>query len=305
MKKRCQELWSAWCDFWFTYDNPLALALLRIQLAAVLLWMYAHRHLYNLMDFGPSALIPRDWALRALPEDMRPPFGWFFWPDDLAAGVHGLFLGLLLLILLGVGARWVAWLAWIIHLGFIQRNYSILFGADVISSVFLFYLAFVRSDERLSIMNWKGRRPPPERPPEMVSSMFARLLQVQLVTIYAYTGFEKLRGASWWDGTALWTVLGNPQMVAFDLDFVRNVPLLIAATTFLTIVFEIYWGAAVAHPKTRKLWLWAGVAFHVGIGLLMSLWTFSLVMLAVYWLFIPRASLESCWDRLRSRRMLS
>lgn len=299
-----RALWERWCRFWFGYDNPLALALMRVQLAAVMLWMYVWRHLDNLGDYGPQSMIPRELALSALPEGLRPAFAWFFWPDSAVAGVHGLFLGLLLLMLLGVGTRVAALAIWVLHMGFLQRNYAIVFGADVISAVLLFYLAFARTEDRLSVASlWRREAPPAPRAPEALSSMFARLLQVQIAVIYAYTGFEKLRGASWWDGTALWTVLGNPQMVAFNMDFVRGAPLVIAALTFATILFEIYWPAAVLSRRSRGPWLAAGVLFHAGIGAIMSLWTFSLIMLSAYWLFVPRGALERAWSRLKAGRV--
>lgn len=296
-------MWDRWCRFWFAYDNPLGLALMRVQIIAVMLWMYLWRHLDNLGDYGAQSMIPRDLAVSALPESLRPAFAWFFWPDSAVAGVHGLFLGLLLLILLGVGTRGAALAAWVLHMGFLQRNYAIVFGADVISAVLLFYLAFTRTEDRLSLASlWRRGAPPIARGPEALSSMFARLLQVQIAVIYAYTGFEKLRGASWWDGTALWTVLGNPQMVAFNLDFIRSIPLVVAVLTFLTVIFEIYWPAAVLSRKTRGPWLGAGILFHAGIGAIMSLWTFSLIMLSAYWLFVPAGALERAWIRLRTGR---
>lgn len=299
MKTHFRRVWEKWCEFWFGYDNPLGLALLRIQLGLVMLWMYLQRQFFGLGDFGSSAMIPREWAIRALPQDMRPPFAWFFWPDGWSPVVHGIFLVLLVLIVLGVRVRWFAGLAWVIHLGFIQRNYSVQFGADVISSVVLFYLAWTRSDERLSLLDcWRRGSNPRVRGPDVVSSVFARLLQVQLATIYVYTGLEKLRGWSWWDGTALWTVLGNPQMVAFDVGFLRQVPLLISLITFATMLFEIYWAPAVMSSKVRPWWLWAGVAFHCGIGMLMGLWTFSLIMLAVYWLFVSEQDILAVWNRV-------
>lgn len=283
-----RRAWSAWDRFWFGFDHPLGLALTRIQLGLVLVWIYSARQFGSLQWLTGDGMVPRSNALEIMPDSIRPPFGWFLWPDSAAAAVHGLFVVLCVMILLGLGTRWVAWLAWILHMGFIQRNYSILFGADVISALFLLYLAFTRCDERLSLTaRWRGRPASPRAPPGPVSSLFARMLQVQLAVIYLYTGFEKLKGASWWDGTALWTVLGNPQMVKHDLSWVRHFPLAIATITFLTVIFEIYWPAAMlSSPRLRRLWLGAGVLFHSGIGLLMGLWTFSLTMLAPYWLFL-------------------
>lgn len=289
---RCRQFWNSWDHFWFGFDHPLGLALARIQLGLVLIYTYTLRHADSLAAFSEDGMVPRRLALPMIAPGQRPSFGWFeLWPDSATVVVHGLFLLLCVLFTVGAWSRWIGWLAWILHIGFIQRNYSILFGADVISSVLLFYLAFTRCDERLSVRAWLGRVRP-RTAPEALSSAFTRLLQVQLAVIYAYTGLEKLRGASWWDGTALWTVLGNPQMVLFNVDWVRNAPLAIAGITFVTVIFEIYWPFAVAIPRLRPFWLAMGVAFHSGIAILMGLWTFSLVMMSPYWLFLRPQTLD-------------
>jgi hypothetical protein len=217
----------------------------------------------------------------------------------MTAGVHGLFIGLILCFLLGIGTRFVAIFAWVLHMGFLQRNYSILFGADLVLGLILFYLAFTRCEDRLNFWNWLRQRQVPRRAPEALSSAFSRLLQIQLLVIYAYTGFEKLRGASWWDGTALWTVLGNPQMVVVDMGFARNFPLLISVMTFSAVIFEIYFPFAMLIPVLRKPWLFAGVLFHSGIGMMMSLWTFSLSMMAPYWLFLSPAEVDRIFASFR------
>lgn len=282
--------WIQWNRYWFEYQEPLGLALCRIQLGLVLLWMYGVRQFTSISMFSADGMVPREKALLLMADPVRPPFGWFqLWPDAMNAPVHALLVFCCAMIVLGVATPWFGIIAWVIHMGFIQRNYAILFGADVVSCVFLFYLLFTRCDERLSVRAYFRKGPAtPSALRADLSSLFARLLQIQLGVIYMYTGFEKLRGASWWDGTALWTVLGNPQMAEFNMTWVRNFPLLIAATTFVTVIFEIYWPAAVLGNRGRKLWLYAGTSFHLAIGLLLGLWPFSLVMLAPYWLWLAR-----------------
>lgn len=285
------KAWQAWCRFWFEFHSPLGLALVRIQLGLVLSYLYFSRQIFSLEKFAADGMVERGRALSLIPQPIRPPFGWFeLWPDSMNTSVHILFVGLCVMVLLGVSTRWFGLAAWVLHMGFIQRNYSILFGADVISCAFLLYLAFTRCDERLSVKAWLGRAS--SAPAGDVSSLFARLLQVQLGVIYAYTGFEKLKGVTWRDGTALWTVLGNAQMVTMDFSWLRHLSLLLVVLTFVTILFEVYWPLAVISPVLRRPWLAMGVAFHCGIGFMMGLWPFSLIMLSPYWLFLTPEELR-------------
>jgi hypothetical protein len=154
-----QNLGRRWNQFWFEFENPIGLALMRIQISLVLLWIYGHRQFDNMQDYGVNSMIPRDLAISALPYALRPPFPWFFWPDVWAPLVHGIFLILIFMMLFGVATRVGAVLIWILHMGFLQRNYAIVFGADVISAVLLFYFMWTRHNDRLSLSClWNKRK---------------------------------------------------------------------------------------------------------------------------------------------------
>jgi hypothetical protein len=127
---------------------------------------------------------------------------------------------------------------------------------------------------------------------DVVSNSFYRVIQIQLCVIYAYTGFEKLKGNTWWDGTALWSVFANPQMVIWDMTWMSHFPLVIVFITFTTVLFEIYFPVLIWFEKTKRAFLYFGMVFHFGIGLLMSLFSFAFVMLAPYFLFLNSAELD-------------
>ncbi len=42
------------------------------------------------------------------------------------------------------------------------------------------------------------------------------------------------------DGTALWSVMANPQMTTMDFSFLKNIPWVIPVMAYVTILFEIY-----------------------------------------------------------------
>ncbi|MBC7370540.1 MAG: HTTM domain-containing protein [Bdellovibrionaceae bacterium] len=281
---------STWDQFWFGPKQLLNLAFMRVLVTITMLHLYFLRS-WNLDYFMADGIMPRDLALSSLDEIYRPLWGWFFWPDVLTPWVHGFFVFALLLLVLGIGGRVLMMIAWMIHAGFIYRNFGILFGADIMASVFLFYLSFSNACARLSVLNlWRKR--PVLVTSDALSSVMMRMIQFQICIIYAYTGFEKLKGMSWWDGTALWSVFANPQMVYLDYGFLRHVPLVIAVGSFVSILFEIYFPAAMLNRKLKNPWLIVGVLFHLSIGLSMGLMHFSLFMLSTYFLFIETKYLE-------------
>jgi len=296
-KLHWRNVWEVWDKFWFQKEGVLNLAWMRIFLAGTMCYTYFWRT-FNISYFQEGSMLPREYALKIYPEFTRPPFFWCFWPDSWALGVHVLFVGLLLLICLGIANRPLMLATWVLHIGFIQRNYSVLFGADVISCLLLFYLSWTQCCERLRFFS--GIRITPRKETlDILSSVFYRMIQIQMVIIYAYTGFEKLKGATWWDGTALWTVLANPQMTAFDMTWLRHFGILILAGSFIAIIFEIYFPVMVFIPRMKLFWLGLGIIFHGIIGALMGLMTFSLVMLSTYFLFLDSQEISRWSARLR------
>jgi hypothetical protein len=194
-------------------------------------------------------------------------------------------------------------IAWILDMGFIQRNYAVNFGADIIAALFLFYMSFSQSCERLSILNL-FRSKNEFRQSDILSSLMMRMMQVQISVLYAYTGWEKLKGASWWDGTALWSVMANPQMTTMNYDFLRNFPWVIPIIAYVTIIFEVYFPTMIIWKKTRNKWLLIGVFFHSGIAIFLGLGQFALVMMSTYFLFVDPLILEekivSKWEKFRN-----
>lgn len=291
---------KAWDHFWFAPRKLINLALLRLLLVGTMLHLYFLRS-WNISYFTDFSFMPRSLALESIEQFMRPSFAWFFWPDSMAGSFHALYVFLLLLLFLGVGGRAVALAAWVLHMGFLDRNYAAMFGADVIAGVFLFYLAFTDSCARLSVLNLFKKSKPVRVESDFVTSVMMRMMQFQICIIYAYTGFEKLKGASWWDGTALWSVIANPQMVDHDWTFLRHIPIVIAIGSFTSIIFEIYFPAAMLNPKARNYWLMLGVFFHMSIGFVMGLMHFSLVMISTYFLFISPKTLERAVTSVKTR----
>lgn len=282
-----------WNRFWFEYDNLLGLACMRVVLCATLLYMYIFR-MFNMDHYAADSWIPREISAETMPKLLQPAFSWMFWPDSLSTAMHIILIILLLLLLLGIGGRYLMWMAWIINAAFIQRNYSVNFGADIIGNLLLFYMCFTQSCARLSLVN-KAKE---SVRADFVTSAFSRMIQVQMCAIYAFTGWEKLKGGTWWDGTALWNVMANPQMTTMDYTFLREVPFLFPLLAYATIIFEIYFPVMVAWPKTRHFWLFFGLGFHAGIAFLMGLLPFATVMVSTYFLFMDKGLLARWYQKV-------
>jgi hypothetical protein len=278
-------------QFWFRPFSQRALGLFRLIVGSTLFFLYWSRHKDIEFFYSEKGLVPKALALDFFPEFIRPSWLLCFWSDQYLSLIHGSLLFGLLLVTFGIGGRIVIFVTWFLNTAFIQRNYAVNYGADIIGNIWLFYLILTGPGNWFT---WKHfLKGPGYKPAEVMSDWLStigvRLVQVHLCIIYFYTGIEKLKGASWWDGTALWTVLINSQMVVADFEWIKYISVLVVALTWVTILFEIFFTPFVFSKRWRLPVLFFGLVFHLVIGVTMALMPFALIMLAPYPFFLIRA----------------
>ncbi|MGW2270224.1 sporulation-delaying protein SdpB family protein, partial [Streptomyces yangpuensis] len=104
--------------------------------------------------------------------------------------------------------------------------------------------------------------------------------------IYFQSCVAKLPHAEWADGSALYYWINNyafgaPGWLRPALNAVVDNPLGVAALTWGPLVLEIVLAAALLLPqRVRWMLLPAGVLFHLGIAVVMGLWSFAFAMWA-------------------------
>ena len=280
--------WKIWCRFWFEAECDARMRLLRIAVAGLLLCFY----LNVLPDF--RLLYTEDGLLRAgLIEDVFPMKGRFsvfdFFTSDRSIYIaYGLLMVSFLSMVLGFLPRLAAIMAFVLHISFIHRNVTAVFGIDLIATFFLLYLCLANTPKRGVKQSEFSRT---------LQSIALRLVQIQLCIVYAYSGWEKVKGASWWRGDALWYVLSNPQLARFDFTWTSSWPVLLAFMTYSTLLWEIYFPVLIWFPKLRRAMLVGGVMLHGGIAFLISLPFFSLIMLSSYAGFLTEQEALAIEDR--------
>lgn len=298
-----------------TSPSPLAIRLFRLLVGAALLLMYVDRHKDVSFLYGshPFSLLPKESWAQAWLESQRP--SWFFFvPDSFLAWLHGCYLILIVVYMFSWGNRGLTLLTWLLHLYFLLRNPMVWFGADLVANLWLMYSVLLPYTPSLFVKKlFSGFFELPThrtipKPHEgssfkglhtydsdswfssrLLDRIGVLLILSHLMIIYLYTGLEKLRGATWWDGTALWYALANSQMVVWDTTglILNGAYWLIPVLSWLTVCFEIFFPLGVFLPKP---WPWFfivfGLLFHASIGVLMALVPFSLLMMAPY-VFFP------------------
>ena len=294
---------GAWDSFWFKPVDPVSVSCFRFCFCSVLLGMYLIRFFNIRMFFYESGLLSGSSAKALSKLYTDKVFSLVLSSDGLIYFCYLLFIVILFLMAIGVTHRLLAVLAFVLHLMFLQRNPAIVFGADIVATFWLFYLMFSNSDRQVNWAHYflhKRRGLVSERAEkgDWLNTVAMRFIQIQLCVIYMFSGMEKLKGHSWWEGTALWEALSFYDFTALDFSFLLSVPLLSAVLVAFTVLFEIYFPVLVWSPKLRKTMLIVGVFFHLGIGLCLNIYFFSLIMLSAYVVFIPPESLRRFLNKL-------
>lgn len=112
----------------------------------------------------------------------------------------------------------------------------------------------------------------------------AELIRVQVSLVYAIAALAKFGVPRWADGTALWYWLqvptfGLPPALFGLVAPVLQHPSVMVTATYSVLALELSLvGAIWTKGTTSRRLLWAGVAFHVTIAVVLGLWSFGITM---------------------------
>jgi hypothetical protein len=272
-------------------------------------------------------VIDNDWTNRMITVD-RGQYTWsiFFHLHDPAAiwTVHIASLICLVLFTVGLWTRITSVLAWATVVGYWQRCQHCMFGMDTMLIIGTTYLMLGPSGSALSLDRWleqarerKRRGDPKYRLPvePLVSAGFIlRMFQIHFCFIYIASGMSKLLGPAWWSGQAVWGTVANYSFAPLNFAPYRESlrwltqhrllwELFMTSSTVFTLFVEISFAYLVWLPSWRWLMVIGSIMLHLGIGVLMGLVGFSLMMITLVFSFIPpeavRQELES-WTGRRS-----
>jgi Vitamin K-dependent gamma-carboxylase len=277
-------------QFLFPTEPDAWLGILRFGLGLqVTFYSLSLRNDWNyLLSATPSGLINRNLAeaLLSVESHFVPRLGWLValgahvglreetvlsiaWICLLAAG-WGLFLGL--------ACRFSAILAWFLHLCAAKSGGFVSYGVDNFMTIGLFYLMLSPLPDRYSL-DWRLRKSPSKDPQFL--GFWHRVLQLHLCLIYFFSGLTKCLGRGWWDGSSVWRALIRPPFNVIDPDILVKWKYLFPVAGIFICTLEIGYPFLIWNNKTRKTWLICICAMHVGIGLMMGMYLFALIMIVL------------------------
>jgi uncharacterized membrane protein YphA (DoxX/SURF4 family) len=321
------------CRWWTEPVRAERLAALRIGLAAVLLVDLFTTYLPGLhVFFGQGSLGQPSFFEHWF---KGPRWQWSLLhgvEDPLAIRVAMVFwVVATVFMLLGFWTRLSVVLVWVLSVSFENVNPYSDNAGDQVRNIALFYLMLCPCGAAWSLDNlwarWLGRhdswlsrflgRPPG---PVYVSPWALRLLLIQMAYIYCFNGIYKAFGEEWRRGNSLYYVLNDLTLARWSYaQFPIPVPLtrlLTKTVMFWEITFPLWlllpwvvaglwrirslrsrFTAALIRflRRLRVLILLFGVAFHLGIFLMLEIGGFGPYMICLYLPIVP-------WERWIGRR---
>jgi hypothetical protein len=244
---------------------------------------------------------------------------WFHVTDpNWIVVIHVGILVCMLLFALGLWTPVTGLVTWLGMLSYVNRASTTFFGMDTIMNVLVLYLTLAHLFARpgtlalsLDRLIWRYRQlrlglARPDMPGDTMASSatFAiRLMQIHFCIIYLASGLSKLMGPAWWNGTAVWYTVANPEFSALHLRYYLDLmtwlashrilwEICITGGTAFTLILEISFPFLVWNRRWRWLMVIGAVLLHTGIALLMGLVGFSLMMLALLVSFIPPSTVR-------------
>jgi uncharacterized membrane protein YphA (DoxX/SURF4 family) len=281
---------GGWNTFWYTPADPALLGIIRILVGSMLLYTHGIWGLALDDFFGPSGWISRD-LVDVVENDQLVYSFWWLVPPGWLWAAYALAMTALFCFTIGLLTRFTSVLALAVVISFAHRVPEALFGLDKISGVLTFYMAVGPSGAALSVDRWLARRKQARAssPPHgsALANFTLRLIQVHMCIIYLFAGLAKLQGPAWWTGQAMWLAFGNLEYQSLDMTWLAWHPWMVEFLTHLTALWELSFCVLIWIPLLRPLELALSLVMHLGIGLCLGLWTFSLMMLFGCAAFLP------------------
>lgn len=131
------------------------------------------------------------------------------------------------------------------------------------------------------------------------------LLIMQVCVVYAVAGLSKISGERWMGGDGVAQSLKSVQFQIHPWlsNIILEFPGFTATASILTVLVQVYFPFLIFNKWTKGLTLVIMISFHLGIGIVMGLTSFALVMIASEMAFISDRNMQEWFfERLQKSK---
>ncbi len=273
--------------FLFAVESPRPRALMRIGLAAVLLWEFGWKWPFTVELYSAAGNVT---AFPGFPEIVLSA--------STTVMLHALMLVSLVAVLIGWWTRINLILSATLVLGFaFQDAISTLTKYTVIGSHLLILLALTQSGAAWSVDAWLRRRYSSAVPLSPVWPR--RLMQLLVCSVYWGAAVTKIRLPSFATGDLLeFSLLDDAYGGTYLGHWLATHPEWLIVGSLLTVFYEVLFPVLVWIPRMRRVMLCCGILFHSTLWMTMHLEVFSPLMIIALIAFVDERDLKWLdWNR--------
>jgi hypothetical protein len=293
---------KCWNSFWFAPSAATTLAMIRIATGAMLAYIHVVWCLRLEDFFGPNAFTTGEFAQNLHRGDYAWSYLWFIDSIPILWAHHLVAIAFSILMSIGLFTRFVIPVIWFMTLMVCHRMTGLLFGLDQIVMMVTMYLMVARSGDEISVDRYLHLRNAQATPGlnanaqasnvSIYNTIAARLMQIHLCVIYLFGGLGKMRGETWWDGSAIWLSAVSYEYQSLDLTWIGNFPVLMALAAHVTLFWETFY-VCLVWPKMTRPWVLAiAMVVHAGIGVFLGMITFGWMMIVANAVFIEPTTMQ-------------
>jgi hypothetical protein len=214
------------------------------------------------------------------------------------------------LMMLGVYTRASSFMTLLLWVSLYVSNPFVGSGGDAILRMVLLYMCFTDAGRHWSFdaRSRTRRGEVASIVPAWMSNTLHNLAMIlivhQVVMVYLGSSFWKVQSPVWKDGTAVYYPLQTDAYSPWNdvLHPLYANSAFIAGATYAAVVIQMFFPVFLLYRPTRFLALVAITGMHLGIGLLMGIMYFSLVMIAVDMILVSDGSWIRAFQWIRGRR---
>ncbi len=204
-----------------------------------------------------------------------------------------IWLVIVALLIIGYKTRTVAALNFVLLLSIHNRNPFILDSADDLMRLLSFWMIFIPLAKHYSVDAWlEAKAHDGQTITRNTTFAFpVKLIQLQIVLLYFFTGLFKLISPIWLAGDGIWYALQiEPLVQPTGALFFDIAPIwLLKSLNYYTIIIEVaipfLFLMPYFQPALKAIGIAGGTLLHAGIGVLMAIPNFTPLMLLSYLLF--------------------
>ncbi|MGP4061091.1 HTTM domain-containing protein [Halobacillus sp. H74] len=279
-------------------------SILRISFGLLILYMYLIHYAQRGFLWGPNGMQNHD-SLRDQ-MTLTSNFSLYQLSDSMVYFEVIFHLGILfaLLFTLGFMNRTVAVFNFIFLWSLQHANVLILDGGDNIMRIILLYMIFANTTSYFSIDRKRnGERVSPPKPLSNTLHNLAVLASIlQVCFMYLSSGLHKVMGEMWTNGTALYYIL---QVGEYTHPFFQNIisssEVILLIGAYSAIFIQLSFPFLLVNRYTKYVAMFNIIGLHIGIAVVMGLFTFSAAMITMQFLMLKDREYKMVYAYVRKQ----